>query len=130
MDKCALRLQREETREGLEPEGDCLHVDGGSTGGFFGGREPKTNRKRGNRKQETFLKLKRIRTEENTQGVWRGWWDGSPAKRNLLEVIDFAEEKIRLKVIGLYSASAVKASSLEGSFPLEYDSLVPKKRAR
>lgn len=32
------------------------------------------------------------------------------AKRNLLEVIDFTKEKIRLNVIGLFSASAVKAS--------------------
>ena len=35
MEKCALRLQREDARVvGLEPEGDFLHVDGGLGGGF------------------------------------------------------------------------------------------------
>ena len=37
-------------------------------------------------------------------------YGGDGAKRNLVEVIDFAEEKIRMKVIDLYSASAVEVS--------------------
>ena len=48
MDKRAFRIQREETREGLKPEGDCLHVDWGySQEGFSEGRESQTNRKVG-----------------------------------------------------------------------------------
>ena len=43
--------------------------------------------------------------------VWTVSCASPLAKRNLFEVIDFAEEKIRLKVIGLYSASAGKSSS-------------------